>query len=120
MILYEMYEKQGEFLDEWAKHKCTCLAKGSISWDGTFLPKVNHKIVVKLNTGCVQNVVTTWRYRLISGTCHTYPHLDEVHGVLKQKAQGTLFQLYLVSHRLQGDIAQCFSQGGVPYVLQHV
>ncbi len=39
----------------------TCVAKWSISWDGTFRPEVNHKIVVKLNTGCVQNVVTTWR-----------------------------------------------------------
>jgi hypothetical protein len=36
----------------------TCVAKFSISWDGTFCSKVNHKIVVKLNTGCVQNVVT--------------------------------------------------------------
>jgi hypothetical protein len=35
--------------------------KWSISWDGTFRSEVNHKIVVKLNTGCVQNVVTTWR-----------------------------------------------------------
>jgi hypothetical protein len=25
------------------------------------LSKVNHRIVVKLNTYCVQNVVTTWR-----------------------------------------------------------
>ncbi len=39
----------------------TCLAKSSISWDGTFCPEANHKIEVKLNTGCVQNVVTTWR-----------------------------------------------------------
>ena len=36
----------------------TCVAKWSISWDGTFCSEV--KIVVKLNTGCVQNVVTTW------------------------------------------------------------
>ncbi len=55
--------------------------------------EVNHKIVVKLNTGCVQNVVTTWRDGLgrprlgtdaedfFPGTGHrdTYPHLDEVH-----------------------------------------
>jgi hypothetical protein len=39
----------------------TCVAKWSISWVGTFLSEVNHKIVVKLNTGCVQNVVTAWR-----------------------------------------------------------
>jgi hypothetical protein len=37
----------------------TCVAKWSISWDETFCSEVNHKIVVKLNTGCVQNVVTT-------------------------------------------------------------
>jgi hypothetical protein len=69
----------------------TCVAKWSISGEGTFLSKVNDKIVVKLNTGCVQNVVTTWRSGLgrprlgtdaedfVSGTGHTYPHLDEVH-----------------------------------------
>jgi hypothetical protein len=39
----------------------TCMAKFSISWDWTFWSEVNHKIVVKLNTGCVQNVVATWR-----------------------------------------------------------
>jgi hypothetical protein len=38
----------------------TCVAKWLISWEGTFLSKVNHKIVGRLNTGCVQNVVTTW------------------------------------------------------------
>jgi hypothetical protein len=31
----------------------TCVAKWSISWDGTFLSNVNNKIVVKLNTGYV-------------------------------------------------------------------
>ncbi len=48
--------------------------------------EVNHKIVVKLNTGCVQNVDTAWRGRLgrphlgtdtedfFPGTSHTYPH----------------------------------------------
>ena len=35
--------------------------KWSISWDGTFLLEVNHNLVVKVNTGCVQNVVTTER-----------------------------------------------------------
>ncbi len=39
----------------------TCGAKRSISWDRTFLSEVYHKTVVKLNTGCVQNVVTTER-----------------------------------------------------------
>jgi hypothetical protein len=71
----------------------TCVAKWSISWDGTFCSEVNHKIVVKLNTGCVQNVVTTWRGVLgrprlgtdaedsfFPGTGDTYPHLDEIHG----------------------------------------
>ncbi len=43
------------------KNVHTCVAKWLISWDGTFCSEVNHKIVVKLNTGCVQNVVTTWR-----------------------------------------------------------
>ncbi len=38
----------------------TCVANWLISWDGTFCSEVNYKIVVKLNTGCVQNVVTTW------------------------------------------------------------
>ncbi len=64
----------------------TCVAKWLISWEGTFLSKVNHKIVVKLNTGCVQNVVTTWRCELgrprlgtdaeddFPGTSYTYPH----------------------------------------------
>ncbi len=37
----------------------TCVAIWSISWDKTFRSEVNHKIVVKLNTGCNQNVVTT-------------------------------------------------------------
>ncbi len=37
------------------------MAKWSISWDWTFLSRINHKRVVKLNTGCVQNVVTTER-----------------------------------------------------------
>ncbi len=49
------------------------------------------KIAVKLNTGCVQNVVTTWRGGLgrprlgtyaedfFPGTGDTYPHLDEIH-----------------------------------------
>ncbi len=99
-ILDELYENQGEFSDEWAKMETvtsyvhTCVAKWSISWEGTFLSflsKVNHKIVAKLNTDCVQNVVTTWycwlgRPRLgtdsedfFPGTGHTYPHLDEVH-----------------------------------------
>ncbi len=41
-----------------------CVAKWSIYWDGTFCSEVIYKIVVKLNTGCVQNVVTTWRGRL--------------------------------------------------------
>jgi hypothetical protein len=97
--LDELYENQKEFLDELAKLEAvtsdvhTCVAKWSISWEGTFLSKVNHKIVVKLNTGCVQNVVTAWRCRLgrpllgtdaedfFQGTCHTYPHLNEVHVV---------------------------------------
>ncbi len=70
----------------------TCVAKWSISWDGTFRSGVNHKIVVKLNTGCVQNVVTTWRGGLdrprlgtdaedfcFPGTGHAYPHLNEIH-----------------------------------------
>ncbi len=48
--------------------------------------------MVKLNTCCVQNVVTTWRGGLgrtrlgtdakdfvFPGTGHTYPHLDEIH-----------------------------------------
>jgi hypothetical protein len=37
----------------------TCVAKWLISWNWTFLSEVNHNLVVKLNTGCVQNVVTT-------------------------------------------------------------
>ncbi len=39
----------------------TCVAKWLISLDGTFLSEVNRKLVVELNTGCVQNVVTTER-----------------------------------------------------------
>jgi hypothetical protein len=39
----------------------TCVATWSISWAGTFLSEVNNKLVVKLNTGCVQIVVTTER-----------------------------------------------------------
>jgi hypothetical protein len=73
----------------------TCVAKWSISWDGTFRRErreVNHNLVVKRNTGCVQNVVTTERGGLgrprlgtdtedsfFPGTGHTYPHLNEVH-----------------------------------------
>jgi hypothetical protein len=77
----------------------TCMAKWSISWDGTFCSEVNHKIVVKLNTGCVQNVVTTWRGGLgrprfgteaedsfFPGTGDTYPHLDEIHDLLLHPA----------------------------------
>ncbi len=62
-ILDEIYEKQGEFSDEWAKHEQRphLCGKWLISWDGTFLSEVNHNLVVKLNTGCVQNVVTTER-----------------------------------------------------------
>jgi hypothetical protein len=72
----------------------TCMAKWSISWDRTFCSEVNHEIVVKLNTGCVPNVVTTWRGGLgqprlgtdaedsfFPGTVDTYPHLDEIHGL---------------------------------------
>jgi hypothetical protein len=68
--------------------------KWSISWDGTFLSEVNHNLVVKLNTGCVQNVVTTERGGLgrarlgtdtegsfFLGSGHTYPHLDEIHDI---------------------------------------
>ncbi len=71
----------------------TCMAKWSISWDGAFCSEVNHNLVVKLNTGCVQNVVTTLRGGLgrarletdaedsfIPGSGDTYPHLDEIHG----------------------------------------
>ncbi len=50
----------------------TCVAKWLISWDGTFCSEVNHKIVVKINTGCVQNVVTTWR----SGLGRARPETD--------------------------------------------
>jgi hypothetical protein len=69
----------------------TCMAKWFISWDRTFRLKVNHTIVVKLNTGCVRNVVSTlscglgWPCLgtdtgfLFPGTYHTYPHLDENH-----------------------------------------
>ncbi len=91
-----MYEKQGEFLEEWAKHERRPHMRGkwSISWDGTFLSEVNHNIVVKLNTSCVQNVVTTERGGLgrahpgtdaedsfFPGTGHTHPHLDEIHDI---------------------------------------
>ncbi len=62
-VLGEIYEKQGEFFAEWAKHERRPHLRGkwSISWDGTFLSKVNHNLVVKLNTSCVQNVDTTER-----------------------------------------------------------
>ena len=89
-----MYEKQGEFLDEWAKHaqRPHLRGKWSISWEGTFLSGVSHNLVVKLNTSCVQNVVATERGGLgrarpgteaedsfFPGAGHTYPHLDEIH-----------------------------------------
>jgi hypothetical protein len=61
----------------------TCMAKWSISWDGTCRPEVNHNLVVKLN---IQNIVTTERGWLglprlgtdaedsfFPGTSHTYP-----------------------------------------------
>ncbi len=95
-FLGEMYEKQGEFLDEWAKHERRPHLRGkwSIFWYGTFLSEVNHNLVVKLYTSCVQNVVTTERGGLgrarpgtdaedsfFPGTGHTYPHLDEIHDV---------------------------------------
>ena len=70
----------------------TCVANGRFSWDGTFLLEVNHNLVVKLNTSCVQNVVATERGGLgrarpgtdaedsfFPGAGHTYPHLDEIH-----------------------------------------
>ncbi len=38
----------------WMNGRNTSVAKWSISWDGTFCSEVNHRIVVKLNTGCVQ------------------------------------------------------------------
>ncbi len=95
-ILGKIYEKQDEVLDEWAKHERRPHLRGnwSISWDGTFLSEENHNLVVKLNTGCVQNVMTTKRCGL--GRAHlgndsedffflepgdTYPHLDEVHAL---------------------------------------
>ena len=89
-----MYEKQGEFRGEWAKHarRPHLRGKWSISWDGTLLSEVNHNLVVKLNTSCVQNVVATERGGLgrarpgteaedsfFPGAGHTYPHLDEIH-----------------------------------------
>ncbi len=58
-----------------------------------FLSEVNHNLVVKLNTDCVQNVVTTERGGLgrarpgtdaeeyfFPGAGHTYTPLDEIHG----------------------------------------
>ena len=89
-----MYEKQGEFLDEWAKHarRPHLHGKWSISGTGLLLSEVNHNLVVKLNTSCVQNVVATERGGLgrarpgteaedsfFPGAGHTYPHLDEIH-----------------------------------------
>ena len=54
----------------------------------------NYNLVVKLNTSCVQNVVAIERGRLgrarpgtdaedsfFPGAGHTYPHLDEIHGL---------------------------------------
>ncbi len=91
-----MYEKRGEFLDEWAKHERRPYLRGKVVdfLGRTFCSEVNHKIVVKLNTGCVQNVVTTWRVGLgrprlgtdaedsfFPGTGDTYPHLDEIHAL---------------------------------------
>ncbi len=71
----------------------TCMEEWSISWGRTFGFEVNHKIVVKLSTGCIKKcVVTTWRGGLglprlgtdteefFSGTSNTGPHVDEVHG----------------------------------------
>jgi hypothetical protein len=91
----------------------TCVAKWSISWDWTFCSEVNHKIVVRLNKGCVQNVVTTRRCGLgrprlgtdaedsfFPGTGHTYPHLDEIHdGGRGQYFHHTTF----FSGSMQGD-----------------
>ncbi len=70
----------------------TCMQSGRFLGTGRFCSEVNHKIVVKLNTGCVQNVVTTWRGGLgrprlgtdaedsfFPGTGDAYPHLDEIH-----------------------------------------
>jgi hypothetical protein len=59
-ILDEMYEKLGEFFmnGQNTSDVHTCVAKWSMFWDGTLLSKVCYKIVVKLNTDCVQNVVT--------------------------------------------------------------
>jgi hypothetical protein len=61
-------------------------------WDGTLCSELNHNLVVKLNTSCVQNVVATERGGLgrarpgtdaedsfFPGAGHTYPHLDEIH-----------------------------------------
>ncbi len=63
-------------------------------WDGTFAFGSKHNLVVKLNTSCVQNVVATERGGLgrarpgtdaedsfFPGAGHTYPHLDEIHGL---------------------------------------
>ena len=92
-----MYEKQGEFRGEWAKHalRPNLRGKWSISGTGLLLLEVNHNLVVKLNTSCVQNVVATERGGLgrarpgtdaedsfFPGAGHTYPHLDEIHGLM--------------------------------------
>jgi hypothetical protein len=75
----ETGQNHGEDLDcngssPWLAH--TCLAKWSISWDWTFLLRVNHIIVVKLNTGCCKQfkccivlkiIIANWRRKTVVG-----------------------------------------------------
>ncbi len=86
-------------MDEWVNHEQRPYLLGKmVDFLGLDFPfEANHKIVLKLNTGCVQNVVTTWRCGLglphlgtdaedsfFLGTGDTYPgypHLDEIHGI---------------------------------------
>jgi hypothetical protein len=62
----------------------TCVAKWSISWDGTFCSEVNHKIAFKLNTGCARGEAG-WaapalglKQRILF-FLEPVPHLDEIH-----------------------------------------
>jgi hypothetical protein len=81
----------------------TCVAQLSISWDGTFFSEANHKILVKLNKSCVQNVMTTWCGGLGRPSLGTdaedfffqepvtlTPHLDEVHATQHGSSDRTI------------------------------
>jgi hypothetical protein len=85
-----MYEKQGELLDEWAKHERRPYLRGKVV---DFLVSVvksqlsgqtKHRLCTKCSDHYIgglgrPRLWTDAEDSFFPGTGHTYPHLDEIH-----------------------------------------